>query len=437
MSAPTHKITIPEDMKTSVGGDAANGIPKLGVPDNTDIRCAFDTEGTIWLNAGDVCELLDFNNTSSALQQISDTEKAKLSNSGDIRPVEGHDRTADVEDVVDAGLRRRAGRSPWYITNKAVRELTLGGVSSETAELLLMGIREQNGKDQTAEVKDPTADVRGQTADVKSKLHTTFHDIDVRIVDTNPVTVVLKDVSEALGYQTGHLKRAIKEKYKGFHLVDTPGGAQKMSCVTRPGLSQALATLQPQDTDKQELLEEFQTWLYEEVLESIYETGQYTTDVHTTVDRTAELVLGNAEAISGITNIITEQQKMLQRVEAKTAEVEKEAARNHEAMLARVEELEQSLEMSNQDSTATWEDPAEMSWDEMRSHIEQLRTTRMARVGSSNHTGHWRWLYDDMKKNAGVNVDKIYEKRGGPSKIKSLTHEEMQVAVECARIVFT
>ena len=99
-----------------------------------------------------------------------------------------------------------------------------------------------------------------------------FNGEELRIVDDSPVTIVLKDVADALGYKDAYrLKRSIKDKYKGHHTVGTPGGEQKMLTVTRPGLSQLLATLRPQDDDKTEAVEAFQTWLYEDLLEDVYE----------------------------------------------------------------------------------------------------------------------------------------------------------------------
>ena len=98
-----------------------------------------------------------------------------------------------------------------------------------------------------------------------------FEGSELRVVDDDPITVVLADIARPLGYTTANLSRSIKDKYKGLHYVKTPGGSQKMLTTTRPGLSALLATLNPQDPQKAEKVERFQDWLYEDLLESYYE----------------------------------------------------------------------------------------------------------------------------------------------------------------------
>lgn len=72
-------------------------------------------------------------------------------------------------------------------------------------------------------------------------IHALFADSDIRIVNDDPVTVVLADVAKALGYRdSSTISRSIKDKYLVTHKVcDAVGRLQSMTCVTRPGLTDA------------------------------------------------------------------------------------------------------------------------------------------------------------------------------------------------------
>jgi len=73
------------------------------------------------------------------------------------------------------------------------------------------------------------------------QLQATFDSAHVRIVDDSPVTVVLKDVGDALGYRAPDLSRSIKDKYKSTRkLHDASGRPNDMICVTYNGLVDAL-----------------------------------------------------------------------------------------------------------------------------------------------------------------------------------------------------
>jgi len=92
---------------------------------------------------------------------------------------------------------------------------------------------------------------------------------------------VLKDVADVLGYHNAKdISRHIDAQYIIKHSVldDSTTRSHLMICTTRPGLSQVLTTLEPQDTDRQELLQSFRDWVFGDVLESIYDTGGYQVD---------------------------------------------------------------------------------------------------------------------------------------------------------------
>ena len=61
----------------------------------------------------------------------------------------------------------------------------------------------------------------------------------------------------------------IDDKFKIIIIVDTPGGAQKATFLTEPGLYQLIFK-----SRKKEAVD-FQMWIYEEVLPSIRKTGKY------------------------------------------------------------------------------------------------------------------------------------------------------------------
>jgi prophage antirepressor-like protein len=94
---------------------------------------------------------------------------------------------------------------------------------------------------------------------------------------------VAKDVAAALDYaKTENFTRLVRGKYKGTRNVSTLGGEQKMTVVSEPGLMQALATM------RKDVAEEFQDWLYEEVLPSIRSTGGYQVEQMTPIQALAQ-----------------------------------------------------------------------------------------------------------------------------------------------------
>jgi len=235
------------------------------------------------------------------------------------------------------------------------------------------------------------------------QLQATFHDATVRIVDEHPVTVVLKDVANVVGYTASNLKRAIKPKYRALHEVkDTTGRKQNMICVTRPGLSQALATLTPQDPAKRRKVEAFQDWLYEDVLESIYDTGSYT---HEPQEQPNDPVLMLAQA----TTQIREEQIALREEQARARE-EREQGRRERKQL---EEQIQTRQLS--------EDTGTRSCESMRQEAHRLVRDR----GHGSYQDRWHRVYDALLDRIGVDMRVKYKHRGSKSILSQLTTNEM------------
>lgn len=142
-------------------------------------------------------------------------------------------------------------------------------------------IQKEKQKQETAMTTTPNArptEDATQTPEGLKAMRSMFHETAVRIVSDDPVTIVLKDVADALGYRAADLNRSLSDESSVVHKVhDASGRPNDMICVTRPGLSRLLATLRPQDEKKREKLDKFQDWLYKDVLESIYDTGSYRT----------------------------------------------------------------------------------------------------------------------------------------------------------------
>lgn len=111
----------------------------------------------------------------------------------------------------------------------------------------------------------------GTTAQV-SPFYFGTHAVRIIVRDGEP-WFVAKDVMAALDY-SGHSAPAkvcehIPVEWKGVNPIHTPGGEQKMLCLSEPGLYFFLGR-----SDKPAALP-FQKWVYGEVLPSIRKTGRY------------------------------------------------------------------------------------------------------------------------------------------------------------------
>jgi prophage antirepressor-like protein len=99
-------------------------------------------------------------------------------------------------------------------------------------------------------------------------VHCFFKDQEVRFVDGNPVA---NDVAAVLGYKdpANAVNRIVKSKNKGVCDLQTPGGIQSVAVLKEAGIYQLIFS------SKLAGAEEFQDWVFEDVLPSIRKTGSY------------------------------------------------------------------------------------------------------------------------------------------------------------------
>lgn len=254
-----------------------------------------------------------------------------------------------------------------------------------------------------------------------------FHGTDVRIVGDDPVTVVLKDVADALGYHhTPHLGRHIKAKYKVVHVVDTPGGPQEMSCVTRPGLTQALATLQPRDDAKRSAVEDFQDWMYEDVMESIYDTGGY--HVGQSGDGAPSGDLTTLDAVEGMVKALREQQERLDEVEAQQQQTTE-----------RLDDVEETLEEHRAApagaTTRYGHKVLDHTWDGMRETVNRM-VKRYQQTHGGGFSDLYHRLYARCEEEYGFHPKRVQRHEGGPSGIKALDFDQMRALLQVARWMY-
>ena len=99
--------------------------------------------------------------------------------------------------------------------------------------------------------------------------------------DGDSFRVLAPGLAHALGFrQALDLTRAIPDSEKGYELVRTPGGEQRVGYVTEAGFYRALGQRQAARVKAPEIraqVERFQTWVYTEVLPAIRRTGTYAT----------------------------------------------------------------------------------------------------------------------------------------------------------------
>ena len=99
--------------------------------------------------------------------------------------------------------------------------------------------------------------------------------------DGDSFRVLAPGLAHALGFrQALDLTRTIPDSEKGYELVRTPGGEQRVGYVTEAGFYRALGQRQAARVKAPEIraqVERFQTWVYTEVLPAIRRTGTYTT----------------------------------------------------------------------------------------------------------------------------------------------------------------
>jgi prophage antirepressor-like protein len=100
-----------------------------------------------------------------------------------------------------------------------------------------------------------------------------YQNTEVRtVIKNNEPWFVAKDICDVLELENSRqaLSR-ISDKHKGVSINDTLGGNQELAIIDEPGLYKLIFTSRKKEA------EQFQDWVYEEVLPSIRKTGQYGT----------------------------------------------------------------------------------------------------------------------------------------------------------------
>jgi prophage antirepressor-like protein len=101
-----------------------------------------------------------------------------------------------------------------------------------------------------------------------------FEGVPVRVIEeADGLCFVSADVCRVLGisYHRDAMKRIEPDEGRRL-LVDTPGGSQKMACVTEPGLYRLIFK------SRKEQAKRFQKWVFSDVLPAIRKTGKYEVD---------------------------------------------------------------------------------------------------------------------------------------------------------------
>lgn len=98
------------------------------------------------------------------------------------------------------------------------------------------------------------------------------HELRALTIDDEPFFVG-NDAASAIGYldTKNALKAHVKAKYKRGWRITTPSGIQEMTVISEPGLYQLASE------SKLPSAEQFQDWIYEEVLPMIRKHGAYMT----------------------------------------------------------------------------------------------------------------------------------------------------------------
>jgi BRO family, N-terminal domain len=101
-----------------------------------------------------------------------------------------------------------------------------------------------------------------------SIIHCLFKDQEIRFIDGSPVAI---DVAMALGYArpADTIRKKVSKKNKGVADLATPGGIQSVVVLKEAGIYQLIFS------SKLASAEEFQDWVFEDVLPSIRKTGSY------------------------------------------------------------------------------------------------------------------------------------------------------------------
>lgn len=108
-----------------------------------------------------------------------------------------------------------------------------------------------------------------------------FGDLNVRVGagESGDPWFVLSDVCKALDIDRTHdVARRIPDYEKGTRSIRTPGGTQRLTVVTEPGLYRVIFRSNKSEAKR------FQRWVFHDVLPQIRETGGYGVEHHSLPD---------------------------------------------------------------------------------------------------------------------------------------------------------
>lgn len=133
-----------------------------------------------------------------------------------------------------------------------------------------------------------------------------FHTHAIRIFPTDDgigFMAVAADVAEALEYDTtAHLLRCIDDEDKGYTIVDTLGGAQRMLTISESGIYAATFR------SRKPSAKLFRRWVTADVLPSIRRTGGY---IHPAASDTARNQLAMAQEIGLLKNQLAHRDQVI------------------------------------------------------------------------------------------------------------------------------
>ncbi|MDJ0579095.1 BRO family protein [Crocosphaera sp.] len=110
-----------------------------------------------------------------------------------------------------------------------------------------------------------------------------FNNNEIRFIDGKPIA---NDVAKVLGYAhpAKTVSTKVSSKNKGLTKMETPGGMQSVTVLEEAGIYQLIFS------SKLETAQEFQQWVFENVLPSIRKTGQYSVQPKTALELAKEQV---------------------------------------------------------------------------------------------------------------------------------------------------
>lgn len=125
-----------------------------------------------------------------------------------------------------------------------------------------------------------------------------FHSSEIRFIEGKAVA---NDVAKVLGYAdpAATVTKKVFSRNKGVAKMETPGGIQSVTVLEEAGIYQLIFS------SKLESAQEFQQWVFEDVLPSIRKTGSYQVEAQSQ----SVLPQNYLEALKAL--VVSEEQKIL------------------------------------------------------------------------------------------------------------------------------